>query len=131
MKKISMSNLDIYNTALGLRDNFNLKRDLYIPAIVNFTIQKNLSTFLRLAEDIEKVRNDIGEKYGRLDESGQSFYVLPENRDMANRELSQLMRLEQTVEIRTIDIRDLQDLKLNSEQMQTLMFMIEESLPIE
>lgn len=131
MGKKLMSNLEIYNTALNLRDNFNSHRDLYLPAIVNFAIQKNLSNFLRMAEDIEKVRNDIGEKYGKLDEEKQSFYVSPENRDMANRELNQLMKLEQSVEVRTINIQELRDLKLNSEQMQTLMFMIEEENPAE
>ena len=126
--KILMSNSNIYNLMQELQSNFNSSKDFYLPTVINFAIQKNLVALTEVGKIIESVRNDIGVKYGTYekDDQGGHFFIPEENRSEAEAELKKLMELEQIVEIRKIHLSDLSNVQLTTQQMQALLFMIEE-----
>lgn len=126
MKK-QFSNRDIYSTAI-LLDNVFLNKDieLYLPIKVNFYLQKNIRIFKNLAQEIEMVRMNIGKKYGSFDMEQETYKIKQENIEQAQKELFDLMEIEQMVDIFTISFTDLGDTKLTTQQMQALLFMIED-----
>ena len=80
---------------------------------------------VELIKEIEAARMEIGKKYGELKEGG---YEIPsENIEAANSEYTDLMSVEQEVNITTISIDKLpDDLMLTTGQMNALSFMITE-----
>lgn len=127
MKSVTktMTNGEIYQIAVALMNvGFN-DNEVYMPAAINFAIQKNKSTLTAVAEDVEKGRMAIIEHYS----SGQTeegFTIPPEAVEKANKELSELLEIEQEVKFYTFSIDAIEDIKLTSAQMQAIMFMIEE-----
>ena len=98
---------------------------LRLPAKVNFMLQKNITTLYALAQEIEKARYDILTFYGEVLEDG-NIKVLPEKQDAAYKELLELFGVEQEVNIMTTTIDALGDSSLSLEQMNALMFMLED-----
>jgi hypothetical protein len=123
--KILMSNKNINDATMALLINFNDQKDLVLPIPLNFAIQKNLMELARQNEIIEKMRNDIGNKYGQL-QNDNSYFIPEDKREEVSKELQQLLSLEQPVDIRKVHLKDLDGLQLTSQQMQALLFMIEE-----
>ena len=123
--KILMSNKNINDATMALLVNFNDQKDLVLPIPLNFAIQKNLMELARQNEIIEKMRNDIGNKYGQL-QNDNSYFIPEDKREEVSKELQQLLSLEQAVDIRKVHLKDLDGLQLTSQQMQALLFMIEE-----
>lgn len=123
--KILMSNKNINDATMALLINFNDQKDLVLPIPLNFAIQKNLMELARQNEIIEKMRNDIGNKYGQLQDNN-NYFIPEDKREVVSKELHQLMSLEQPVDIRKVYLKDLDGLQLTSQQMQALLFMIEE-----
>lgn len=99
---------------------------LYIPVKANFFIQKNIQIIQRLGREIEEARLKIVQHYGSLNEETMQYVVAPERVSEAEAELYTLFSLEQDVDIKTISINDLGDINLSIQQMQMIMFMIEE-----
>lgn len=124
--KIKMSNLDIYNNAIKLRDAFGNNIDIKIPIMVNYAIQKNLEILLAAAKTVDKVRCGIGEKYGNLSTEGEVYEISKENLDVAKHDLATLMETEEMLDIRKIKLADLDGVQLSNTQMAALLFMIEE-----
>lgn len=125
MKKI-MTNKEIYQSTLNLREVFGTDSEINLPIKVNYNIQRNLSILIEISKGIEKVKDDIGKKYGVYNEEDNSYHIPKDLRNTAQNELDQLMNMKEEVEVRTITLSDLQDIPLNSVQMQVLLFMIEE-----
>lgn len=121
MTKI-MTNLEIYNVANILSEAF-VDDSMYMPAKLNFYIQKNRATITSLATDIENARDKIVMHYGSPTPEGG--YQIPQESVMeANNELSELLAIEQEVNIYAINIEDLESMELTAKQMQALLFMI-------
>lgn len=97
----------------------------YFPAKINFYIHKNIKNLVDLCDIIDNARQDIFKRYGEKHEDG-SLTFSETNRILANQEISVLLNLEQDVPISTIKLSDLDNLVFTPEQMQTLLFMIEE-----
>ena len=126
MKTITktMTNGEIYQLAVGLINNFN-DNETYMPAAVAFSIQKNKSSFAAIAEEIEKSRMSIIQHYSKTtDENG--FNVPAESIEEANKELVDLLSIEQEVKIYMFEVSKIEDIKFTSAQMQAIMFMIED-----
>lgn len=120
---MKLTNLEIYNIFSQLNNNFSGEEKL--PIKLNFILQKNNKTLVELIKEIEAARMEIGKKYGELSEEGYS--ISSENIDAANTEYSDLMSIEQDVNITTISIDKLpDDLVLTTGQMGALSFMITE-----
>ena len=125
MKSIStkMNNGMIYQYALALNEALN-DNDLQMPVAVIFSIEKNKQTLMTVAQDVEKYRMDIIKKYG---EEVNGNYNVPQDKiEIANKELQDLFSIEQEVNIYKFNIEDLGDIKLTSNQMNAILFMIED-----
>ena len=125
MKSVSMKmNIGlIYQYALTLSEALN-DNDLQMPVAVLFSIEKNKQTLMTVAQDVEKYRMDIIKKYG---EEIDGNYNVPQDKiEIANKELQDLFSIEQEVSIYKFNIEDLGDIKLTSNQMNAILFMIED-----
>ena len=125
MKSVSikMNNGMIYQYALMLNEALN-DNDLQIPVAVLFSIEKNKQTLMAIAQDVEKYRMDIIKKYG---EEVDGNYNVPQDKiEIANKELQDLFSIEQEINIYKFNIEDLGDIKLTANQMNAILFMIED-----
>lgn len=125
MKSISMkmNNGTIYQYALTLNEALN-NNDLQMPVAVLFSIEKNKQTLMAVAQDVEKYRMDIIKKYG--EEVDRNYNVPQDKIEIANKELQDLFSIEQEINIYKFNIEDLGDIKLTSNQMNAILFMIED-----
>lgn len=121
--KITNNNIYIYTT--NLLTEFNTP-SLQLPIKINFYLQKNVQTLRPLAQEIEQARQEIIRQYGIL-QSDNETYKIPEDKiPIVQKELADLLSLEQEVQIYTVKIDDFKDdLMLSMAQMEALMFMIE------
>lgn len=125
MKK-NMSNKDIYINTQALSKYFGAKEAVTLPTMVNYAIQKNLKNLTDSYEVIDKIRISIGMKYGVKVDGEDTYKIIPEKLEIAQKELEQLLEVEQLIEVRMIKLEDLKNIQLSSAQMQALLFMIEE-----
>lgn len=120
---VKMNNGMIYQYALALSEALS-DNDLQMPVAVLFSIEKNKQTLMAVAQDVEKYRMDIIKKYG---EEVNGNYNVPQDKiEIANKELQDLFSIEQEVNIYKFNIEDLGDIKLTSNQMNAILFMIED-----
>lgn len=119
-----MTNAEIYGISEALNSAFNTE-ERYLPARVNFFIQKNRSVLARQVEIIEETRNSIIIHYGQSQSDG-SYFVGEAKIAEANKELADLLNVNQEVNISMIKLSDLDGLDFTPSQMQALLFMIEE-----
>lgn len=99
-----------------------------LPVKLNFYIQKNKNTLRELSNEIEQSRKDIVYKYGEANEETGDYSVLSaDKKALALQELQDLLSLEQEVQIYLIDLNAFeQDVNLTVEQMDAILFMIQE-----
>lgn len=100
--------------------------NIYIPARANFFIQKNTAILSAAAQEVEEARLKIAQHYGTLNENGTSFNIPPEAQEQVNKELTDLLSIEQDLDIKTFKIEDLGNAEFTASQMKAIMFMIEE-----
>lgn len=123
---MTLTNNEIYIYAKNLIEAFN-DRDQKLPIKINFYLQKNKNTLIELASSIEIARMEIAKNYGNFDTESQQYIIPPEKIEEVNKELADLLSLEQEVQIYMINIDNLSDdLSLTTAQMEALMFMIEQ-----
>lgn len=122
---MKLTNQEIYGYALALNEAFadNTQR---LPMKVNFYLQKNKKTLMDLGQDIESSRMEIISTYGTISEDGTQYTIPQEKIELAQKELEDLLNLEQEVQIYKINIDNLpDDIILTTGQMEAMMFMIE------
>lgn len=122
---MKLTNQTIYEKATEIQVAFS-NETKYIPVRLNFAIQKNLATLTTLQEEIEQARLRIAATYGILDEENMRYIIEEDNKDKVNQELNDLFTMEQEVNIKTCTLAQMEDIDLTLEQMQAIMFMIEE-----
>lgn len=123
---MTLTNNEIYIYAKNLAEAFDDK-DQKLPIKINFYLQKNKNTLIELATTIEAARIEIAKNYGTLDVEAQQYIIPPEKMDEVNKELVDLLTLEQEVQIYMINIDNLSDdIALTTAQMEAIMFMIEQ-----
>ena len=106
--------------------NFLQDKTIYIPAKTNFYIQKNIKTLQSASADIDEARIKIAEHYGTYNQKDNIYIVEPSNIDQASKEMDELFALSQDLDIKPIKLSELDGINFTTQQMQTLMFMIEE-----
>lgn len=97
------------------------------PAKINYILQKNYRVLISLYQEINEARVAVFEQYCTSKEENGTYHF--EDNDKlasANRELMDLMSVEQEVKIMKFNIDALGDIALTSEQMATLMVMIKD-----
>ena len=122
---MKLTNNKIYNIT-GLYNEAFKDFNQYIPAKVNFYLQKNMGKLAAAAQEIDKARLDVAKHYGVLAEDGSGYSVPQDLIPQANKELEELFSIEQDIEIQTFSIEDLGSVELTPMQMQAIMFMIDE-----
>lgn len=119
-----LTNKTIYATVQAFDAHFqNLEQ--YLPVRVTYAILKNYNVLQNQANIIEETRNTIIKRYGEESENG--YIVKEENIVKANEELNTILQLEQDVPIIMIKMSDLQGFNFTLQQMQALLYMIEEN----
>ena len=119
-----LTNNDIY----FINEQFNKifeDSQQYLPAKVNFYIQKNKKKIAELAQEIEIARAEIIKNFGEQKED-QKYYIPQDKIQEAQQELFDLLNIQQEIEVFTISLDDIENLHFTLPQMEALMFMIEE-----
>ena len=120
-----MTNAQIYALSNKLDSVLN-SETRYMPAKIAYFIHKNKTKIVEHFNIIEQSRFGIIRHYGTLDEATSSYNVPNEVLAKANKELEELLQIEQDIDISMIKLDDLVDLDFTFEQMEALSFMIEE-----
>ena len=126
MKKL-YSNKEIIVITQSLIDNFLKDSDLKLPSMINFAIQSNLKAFTNLSEVIEETKKALARQNGHYIPEQNAYQIDPDKIDYVQAELDKLFSLEQSVNVKMINLSDIKDIPLTSQQMNTLLFMIEEN----
>ena len=119
-----LTNDEIYFINKQLNKTFEDSQQ-YLPAKVNFYIQKNKKRIAELAQEIEIARAEIIKNFGEQKED-QKYYIPKEKIQNAQQELLDLLNIQQEIEVFTISLDDIENLHFTLPQMEALMFMIEE-----
>lgn len=124
---MKMTNEQIYLTAEMLVNNFTKNtKNIYLPAKINFFLQKNINLILQLSKEIEESRLNIARQYGTLNSEQTAFIISEEKEKEANLELQDLLSLTQEVNIHKLKLNDFENINLSFDQMSAILFMIDE-----
>ena len=119
-----LTNDEIYFINKQLNKTFEDSQQ-YLPAKVNFYIQKNKKRIAELAQEIEIARAEIIKNFGEQKED-QKYYIPQDKIQEAQQELFDLLNIQQEIEVFTISLDDIENLHFTLPQMEALMFMIQE-----
>lgn len=122
---VTLTNNQIYNYVNFLIKQFS-NIDIKFPVKVNFYLLKNQKTLLNLAQEIEQERVNIAQEYGILNEETQQYEVPPEKIQETKKKLDDLFNLTQEVKIYKVKLEDFGNIELTPDQMEALLFMIED-----
>ena len=125
---MKLTNLQIYNYANTLLEEFGAGCDITLPVKINFFLQKNIQTLTTLGKEVENARLAIVQQYGELNEEGTAYIIPADKIEAASNELNDLLSLEQDVLIRTFKIESFDNVDLTYKQMNALMFMIDDEM---
>ena len=129
IKRKSMSNLDILNTATALIEAFQSEeaKNQQFPVKVNFFLQKNMNSLIEMARDIEKTRSDIITKYGEPSPDNDEQYIVPDDKiEEAAKELNDLFTLEQEVAVNMLKLDWFDGIDMTAQQVAAITYMIED-----
>ena len=119
-----LTNEEIYLINQKLNKSFE-QSNQYLPARINFYIQKNKKIIADLASVIEEARNAIILEFGSPDEEGR--VIIPQDKvPEANKEIYDLFSIKQEVNIDLISLESIENYSFTMDQMEDLMFLIEE-----
>lgn len=121
-KNITLTNLEIYTTAQALIEN--ITTDMNLPVKVGFYIQKNMKKMTELAQEIEKSRMEIFDKYGEKDEENNQYKFDKSVQEQVQKELNDLFDLTQDVKTNMLELDWFDDIDLNANQIAAISYMI-------
>lgn len=121
-KNITLTNLEIYTTAQVLMEN--ITADINLPVKVGFYIQKNMKKMTELAQEIEKSRMEIFDKYGEKDEENNQYKFDKSVQEQVQKELNDLFDLTQDVKTNMLELDWFDDIDLNANQIAAISYMI-------
>lgn len=121
-----MKNSDIYATAENLLMSFPQGEEEKFPVKALFLLRKNIKSFTDLAQEIEKTRMEIIQKYGKPSENDPDKYEFEgENIEAVNNDLNELVECEQEVSYYTFSLDSLGDVELTNAQMDAIIDFID------
>lgn len=121
-KNITLTNLEIYTTAQALMEN--ITTDMNLPVKVGFYIQKNMKKMTELAQEIEKSRMEIFDKYGEKDEENNQYKFDKSVQEQVQKELNDLFDLTQDVKTNMLKLDWFDDIDLTANQIAAISYMI-------
>ena len=123
-KNIILTNLEIYTTAQALMES--ITTDINLPVKVGFYIQKNMKKMTELAQEIEKSRMEIFDKYGEKDEENNQYKFDKSVQEQVQKELNDLFDLTQDVKTNMLELDWFDDIDLNANQIAAISYMIKD-----
>lgn len=120
----NMTNNEIYTHANNLLSEFEDIASLSLPVKVHFYFQKNMDIIIKMAQDIDKSRTEILEKYGSIDPETQNYKFENEDVEKANQDIIDLFSLEQEVKIYVIPFEWVENMELTAKQVNAFTFML-------
>lgn len=125
VKTLNLKNIEIYMLATQLAEAFNeQEEESKLPIKINFFLQKNINKILDLGQEIDKLRAEIIQKYGILNEENQQYDIPQEKLDEAQKELNDLFSIEQEVKINMLDINLFDNIDISEKKGNAILFMI-------
>lgn len=124
---MKLKNSQIFEMANNLVTAFQ-NETKYLPAKLNFYIQKNRNILVQLAEEINSSRVTIIQHYGITDSQTGGYIIPDDKKEVVNKELNDLAQLIQEVKLESIPLSYLEGLEFTTKQMQALMFMIKDEV---
>lgn len=121
-KNITLTNLEIYTTAQVLMEN--ITTDINLPVKVGFYIQKNMKKMTELAQEIEKSRMEIFDKYGEKDEENNQYKFDKSVQEQVQKELNDLFDLTQDVKTNMLELDWFDNIDLTANQIAAISYMI-------
>ena len=121
-KNITLTNLEIYTTAQALMES--ITTDINLPVKVGFYIQKNMKKMTELAQEIEKSRMEIFDKYGEKDEENNQYKFDKSVQEQVQKDLNDLFDLTQDVKTNMLELDWFDDIDLNANQIAAISYMI-------
>lgn len=121
-KNITLTNLEIYTNAQALMEN--ITTDMNLPVKVGFYIQKNMKKMTELAQEIEKSRMEIFDKYGEKDEENNQYKFDKSVQEQVQKELNDLFDLTQDVKTNMLELDWFDDIDLTANQIAAISYMI-------
>ena len=122
-----MTNRDIYDYAQFLINAFQ-KSEIKLPIKINFYLQKNKKTLCSLAQEIEEQRKVIIREYGVMNSEKETIEVPLEKISEASQKMNELFNLTQDVNIYKVKLNDFNNIELTQQEMEALLFMIEDEI---
>lgn len=122
VKTKMMKNSEIYSLGNALLEY--MQEELALPVKIKFYLQKNMNKVISLAREIEQSRTEILNKYGTLSEDGTSYHFDDDKIAEAQKELNDLFELEQEVKVNMLELDWFDSVELSNEQVNAIMFMI-------
>lgn len=122
---MKLNNNQIYSYTTQLNNIFS-SCDIKMPVRINFFLQKNIQAIAAAGQEIEQARINIAKEFGTLNEEGTSYNVPAENMAAVNKELNDLFNIEQDLNIHIFKLDEFDSIELTYQQLQAIMFMIEE-----
>lgn len=124
---MKLKNSQIFEMANNLVTAFQ-NETRYLPAKLNFYIQKNRNILVQLAGEIDSGRMTIIQHYGIVDNQTGGYIIPDDKKETVNKELNDLAQLIQEVKLEFIPLSYLEGLEFTTKQMQALMFMIKDEV---
>lgn len=119
-----MTNNDIYNYANNLLNAFEDMANLSLPVKVHFYFQKNMNFMVKMAQDVEKSRTEILNKYGTFNQENQTYSFEEAVIEKVNQDITDLFSLEQEVKIHIIPMEWIENMELTAKQVNAFSFML-------
>ena len=123
---MKLTNNEIYNYANALLQYFGADNEMKLPIKVSFFLQKNIKVITEAAQEIDKVRMEIIQRYGTPSEDGQSYQISKDKIEIASQELEELFNIEQDLNVHRFNIDDFNNIEMTSAQTGALLFMIKD-----
>ena len=120
----NMTNNEIYTHANNLLSEFEDIASLSLPVKVHFYFQKNMDIIVKMAQDIDKSRTEILNKYGSIDPETQNYKFENEDVEKVNQDITDLFSLEQEVKIYVIPFEWVENMELTAKQVNAFTFML-------
>ena len=122
MKKI-LTNREIFTIGNAFEGAFQ-NDERYLPAKINFKIEKNKKNILDKMNGIEESRIKTIREFG--EEKDGQIQIPNEKVEEVNKEIAELFDIEQEMNIFMISFEDIENLEFTSAEMSALLFMIED-----
>ena len=113
--------LELYSALQNLWDN----KDFVINIKAGYALKRNLEILRPEIKIIQDLYKDIVLKYGQ--NVNGNINIPPENIDAANKEINDLMEIDNPVQIQYVDINLFKDNETNIENIKGLIHMIKET----